>query len=241
MSKSGAMTDAFESFAHSLRILLEAHFGAYELLMVDPHEAAGNVEQGLSQLLNSIASLYDVAQSVPGIDFDWYGTPETAVLLSIRNARHHNHANRIRGLYNFHLQQPSPQIPRKYVFVDYPETKDGGKGFDIPVSWFDFATLLSMPQKASRIRPSAVESMKGYLLADKFDSYATEYGVPSEMVFFNLNPLIVNAGIKFVPFLKPYITPRSMEGKWFAGHFENVERTDPHTHKTHVINVFLPA
>lgn len=61
------ITDAFEAFAHSLRMLLEANHHATELLFVDPHEAAGNIEQSLTNALNAFHSLYDSAQTSEAI------------------------------------------------------------------------------------------------------------------------------------------------------------------------------
>jgi hypothetical protein len=234
------ITDAFEGFAHSLRILLEAVYRSQELLMVDAHEAAGNIEQGLTNALNAYHSVYDSALA-HGIKFDWYGTPETATLLAIRNARHHNSANRIRGLYTYHLQQKTPENWKPYVIVDYPTTEDGGDTFDLPISWYDLKTLLNLPSGESRLRSSARESILDYLVAEKMDSYAAEQGVEEEAVFINVTPLMVNAARKFVPAVRPHLKPRSMESKIYSQLFENVMAADTHSHVVDKISIFLPS
>lgn len=234
------ITDAFEGFAHSLRILLEAVYRSQELLMVDAHEAAGNIEQGLTNALNAYHSVYDSAVA-HCIKFDWYGIPETATVLAIRNARHHNSANRIRGLYTYHLQQETPENWRPYVIVDYPTTEDGGDTFDVPISWYDLKTLLTLPSGETRLRPTVSRSILDYLASNKMDSYAVEHGVNEESVFVNVTPLIVNAARKFVPVLKPHIKPRSTESEVYSQHFENVLAADTHSHTVDKINVFLPS
>lgn len=234
------ITDAFEGFAQSLRILLEAVHRSQELLFVDAHEAAGNIEQGFTTVLNAFHSIYDSAQDLP-VTFDWYGTRETATLLAIRNARHHNLANRIRGLYTYHLQQPHPEDWKPYVIVSYPETDDGGSTFDVPISWYDIRTMLRMPKEQSKLRPSASEGIAEYLAAEQLDSYAAAYQVPEESVFLNATPLVVNAARKCVPILKPFVTARSTEAKLFVSHFESVFPADTKTHIVDKISVFLPS
>jgi hypothetical protein len=88
-------------------------------------------------------------RTISAIDFDWYGTPETATILAIRNARHHNFANNIRGLYAYHLQQEIPGDFAPYLILDYPETEDGGTTFQTLVSWNDIDTMLSLPNEVT--------------------------------------------------------------------------------------------
>lgn len=81
------ITDAFEGFAHALRILPEVVYRAYELVRIDAHEATGNIEHALTSVLNAFHSVYDSAREDSRISFDWYGVPETAAILAVRNAR----------------------------------------------------------------------------------------------------------------------------------------------------------
>ncbi len=53
------LTQAFEAYSQSLRILLEAVQKSHSLIFVDPHEASGNIEQGFTTVLNAFHSLYD--------------------------------------------------------------------------------------------------------------------------------------------------------------------------------------
>lgn len=235
------ITDAFEGFAHSLRMLLEAKFRANELLFIDPHEAAGNIEQSLTNLLNAIHSLYDGVVAQRNVALDWYGMPETATVLAIRNARHHNSSNRIRGLYTYHLQQPNAGISQPYVYVDYPDTGDGGDTIDVPVSWFDIKNYLDLPSSESRLRPSVNNKIRAYLALELMDSYASAHHVREECVFLNVVPLIMNAGLQFVPVIKPFLNPRSNEAKWFSEHFDHILATNTQSHVVSKINILLPS
>ncbi|MBS1020103.1 hypothetical protein JK205_14370 [Gluconobacter cerinus] len=233
------ITDTFEAFAHSLRILLESVWRSTELILVDPHEAAGNIEQGLNQALNAFHSVYDVARTIKEIDFDWYATPQTATILAIRNARHHNIAKRIRGLYTYHLQQEHPENPRPYLLIDYPETEDGGDTFDVPISWFDLNNMLCMPQEENKLRKSAVRTISEYLSQDKLNEYHEILNISPSSIFINVTPLIVNACKKFTPVIRPYVKPRSLESRQFLTMFDDVFEADTHKHIVNKINIFL--
>lgn len=204
-------------------------------------EPAGNIEQGITAVLNAFHSLYDSMQGDDRFEFDWYGTAETATILTIRNARHHNLANRIRGIYNFHLQQKTPEIPKTYFYINYPETEDGGSTFDVPISWYDFQVLLKMPNSQNKLRPSATSAVFSYLDGKKIDMYATSGDTDIEDIFFNLTPLIVNAAREIVPVIKPHIQARSIEAQTFLVHFESVFPADTHSHLVDRLSIFLPS
>ncbi|TOC16029.1 hypothetical protein CGJ89_25480, partial [Vibrio parahaemolyticus] len=74
-----------------------------QLISVDRPEAVGNVETSVNAMLNAFHNLYDLMQQELDTPVDWYNTPELCIILAIRNARHHNKANRIRSLYNYHV------------------------------------------------------------------------------------------------------------------------------------------
>ncbi|WP_338943590.1 hypothetical protein [Paraburkholderia sp. 22B1P] len=95
-----SVSHSFEDLAQALRILLEAHSRAERqgLIRIDRAEATGNIENAVSGVLNAYHSLFD-AMSKAQMQPDWYRTPELALMLVLRNARHHNHARKIRTLY----------------------------------------------------------------------------------------------------------------------------------------------
>lgn len=235
------ITDAFEGFAHTLRILPEVVYRAYELVRVDAHEAAGNVEQALTSVLNAFHSVYDSAREDSRISFDWYGAPETAAILAIRNARHHNLASRVRGLFTYYLQTAQPGEPRSYLVVDCALPTDGGATMEVPISWHDVRSMLMMPAMESKLRASASKAIYDYLSGDLLDRYAKHYKVPPEAVFINATPLLVNAAHRFVPLLKSHINARSVEAETYLDHFETVSFADTHSHVLRRITLALPV
>ena len=209
------LTTAFDAYAQSLRILLEAVWRSNELIFIDPHEASGNIEQGLTNLLNAFHSLYDGVRTKSAIDFDWYGTPETATILAIRNARHHNFANNIRGLYAYHLQKEIPDDFAPYLILDYPETEDGGTTFQTLISWGDIDTMLDLPNEVTRLRASTTPIIRNYLNSTVINSYPARYDLAKETIFLNATPLVVNASIKIIPVVRDFVRPRSLEARHF--------------------------
>jgi hypothetical protein len=215
-----------------LRILLEAHFRAERegLIRVDRAEATGNVENALSGVLNAYHSLFDAmlkAQMQP----DWYRTPELALMLVLRNARHHNHARKIRTLYT-HYAQEARKIGNmeRYVLVDFAAADDDGDSFDVYVSWDDLRTLLAMPPKTSSVKADTAASIKTYLSSEKFPSYARHFEVDETQVMFNIVPLIANAGVKLAPHLAGKIETRSTEADSFLKLFSTLGLADTVDH-----------
>jgi hypothetical protein len=236
---------SFEELAQALRILLEADHRAHhgeKLLFVDRAEAVGNIDTALNAVLNSFHSIYDAIEKDLGSHpVNWYQEPELAAILAIRNARHHNKANKIRHLYNYHVQSSAkPQDRKRYVVVDFPATEDGADTFDVHLSWSDFDSFLALPAKESRLNPEAVKAIRSYLDAGKFPEHATLHGVLVSHVFFNVVPLIVNAASKIVPHIKPHIRATSTEAQSFSLLFDGMPPADTHKHVVDAITIFLP-
>lgn len=230
MPNANLIDHAHDDLAHSLRVLLEADYHANRagLLFTDRPEAVGNIETALGAVLNAFHSLYDAIESQLGKPLiDWYRTGELAVILAIRNARHHNHANKIRTLYTYHARNSgSPNRMSRYVLIDFDSPEEDADTFELYLSWADLNTLLSMPANESRIRPSSRDAIWTYLGAEKFDSYAALYDLTKDRVFFNVVPLIVNAAIVITPLIKPYLTALSLESRTFAELFDGMAPAD---------------
>lgn len=230
MPNSNLVDHAYDDLAHSLRVLLEADYRANRagLLYTDRVEAIGNIETALGAVLNAFHSLYDAIKSQLGNPLiDWYRTGELAVILAVRNARHHNHANRVRTLYTYHARESKwPDRISQYVLIDFNSPEEGADTFDVFLSWADMNTLLSMPANESRIRPSSRDAIRAYLGAERFDSYAAYYELTRDRVFFNVVPLIVNAAIVITPLIKPYLTALSLESRTFAELFDGMAPAD---------------
>jgi hypothetical protein len=213
---------AFEDLSQSLRVLLEADWKATVggLLKVDRAEAIGNIETAMGSVLNAFHSFHDsMEKHCPNHLVDWYATPSLATVLVIRNARHHNLANRIRTLYTVHAGSSNPVGARQYIFVDFAPIEEDGDTFDVYVSWSDLDALLSLPKSSSRIRSETATSIRDYLATGSFADYVSQYRLSNPRLFLNIVPLFVNAAAAIVPHIGTYLNPESMESKLFAFHF----------------------
>lgn len=235
---------SFEDLAQSLRVLLEADIRAHrqELLFIDRAEAVGNIETGLNAVVNSFHSLYDAINKELGHHpINWYQEPELATILAIRNARHHNKANRIRQLYNYHVQSnPNPQDMKQYVVIDFPTGEEDADTFEVFLSWSDLESYLALPTDESRLNAKTVSAINSYFNAIKMSTYAVLYGVPASQVFFNVIPLVVNAASKIVPIIKPFINATSLEAETYITLFDGMKPASIHEHLIHLISVALP-
>jgi hypothetical protein len=239
------ISDAFEDLAQALRVLLEANWRAHadgmSLLLSDRPEAVGNINAGLNAVINGFHSLYDAIEKQLGKTvIDWYGTPELATILAIRNARHHNKANKIRHLYDFHARTAlRPSEPRRYVVIDFAAQEDGADTFDVPLSWSDLRDYLLLPKEDSRLRPASASIIRTYLKADRFSEYARIRNLPEERVFFNVVPIVVDAASTIVPLIKPHIKFNSTESDAFGSHFSTLEK-GTREHEVNEITVLFP-
>lgn len=216
---------AFEDLSHALRVLLEADFRAKAggLLQVDRAEAVGNIESALAGVLNAFHSLYDATSKNNSLSIDWQSTPELATILALRNARHHNHAKKIRTLYTYYYQEAKEVGSMEmYVLLDFPANEDGGDTFDLFMSWKDFNDFLTMPTRSTHIRPANVDAIRKYIGARLFSAYAENYGQPEDRVFFNIVPLICNAAAILVPKIASLINPQSTESKTYLCLFNDM-------------------
>jgi len=228
---------AFEELAQSLRVLLEANYRANAggLLLIDRAEAVGNIETAVTSVLNAFHSLYDaIEKQLSESPVDWYKTGELAIILAIRNARHHNKANRIRTLYTYHTQEAEAvNRMEQYVRIDFPSLEDDGTTFDVYISWADLNALLSLPKSESRIAPETVKIIEEYINSTEFSNYANSYGLPESSVVINLVPLIVNAAATIVPLIESHCRGESTESKTFRVHFCHVSKSET---KRHAVN-----
>lgn len=239
-----AIEHAFEELAQSLRVLLEADYKANQggLLLVDRAEAVGNIENALSSVLNAFHSLYDAIEKQLGSNpINWYGSGPLAIILAIRNARHHNKANRIRTLYTYHTQEAEHiQHMEQYVLVDFVTPDEGADTFDVYLSWSDLKFLLDMSPSESRIRQPTSSAICEYLDTEKFPEYSSYYGLEESRIFFNVVPLFVNAAATIVPLIKQYCGSGSTESKFFLDHFCTVVHADTKQHDVNCGPFVLP-
>lgn len=237
------LTHSFEDLAQSFRVIGEAAFDAGRLMDIDRAEAIGNIETALNAKLNSFHNLYDLMSRELPDSIDWYETPELLTILAIRNARHHNKANRIRSLYNYHRQtvQP-PTTAKQYFYVDFPSPPEekGADCFDLPISWADIDLFLSLPRSESKLHHVAKKRIRDYLNANALEAAATKAGNTKEKIFINFIPLALNAGIALQPYAIDHVQPDSMEARYFLEHFGSVAPTLTKQHEYRVIFFGFP-
>lgn len=237
------LSHSFEDLAQTFRTLTEAHFNYNRLVSVDRGEAIGHIETAVNAMLNAFHNLYDLMGQNNLNSIDWYDTPELCVILAIRNARHHNKANRIRNLYNFHrYEMDEPAKIRNYMYVSFPAgiNEEGGSFFDIPLSWSDLCELINMPRHESRLRATAKAYIREYLNADAFETEAKTAGISIERIFFNFVPLAMNAGKSLYPHIKDHISTDSVEASYFLSHFEKVGAARTREPSSDIIEFRLP-
>ena len=223
--------------------MLESDWKFNQLISVDRPEAVGTLETAINAKLNAFHNLYDLMLQELGNPIDWYLTPQLCVILAIRNARHHNKANRIRSIYNFHVQTcDSPQDKKQYLYVDFPANpeEDGGDFFDVPLSWSDLDLFLSLPRNESRLRPEARDLVRAYVNADVLEAEAEKVGISKAQIFFNFVPLTLNAGIALQPYIKDHVTPDSVESKSFLDLFGSIGAAVTTSHEYKIFEFSLP-
>jgi hypothetical protein len=228
------ISNVFEDLSQSLRVLLESHYKTHVqgLINVDRAEAVGNVEVALTSVLNSFHSLSDATKKEKSLDINWYGTPELAFVLAIRNARHHNLSNKISPLYNFHVQESEdPGRLSQYILVDFPSNEEGGDTFEVYLSWKDIESLLNLPQKVTHFRPEMSEAIRQYLNTEQFKEYGDYYQLSTDRIFINVVPLLVNAGLAIVPKIANLVKASSTESEYFLWHFQNIEKAETKKHE----------
>ncbi|MDR6109057.1 hypothetical protein QE451_000718 [Paenibacillus sp. SORGH_AS338] len=191
------INNSFEDLAQSLRILNEANMKFLAIVGVDRPEAVGNFESGFNSVLNAFHNLYDAMKKQDIRTINWYREPELCLILAIRNARHHNLANRIRTVFNYHVQNTkAPQEIQKHYWVDFqiPFEEEGGSYSQLPVSWYDINLLINLPQDKSKLSPNIKGILRNYVNADAFEDQAKQKGINEECIFINIIPLIIKAG-----------------------------------------------
>jgi hypothetical protein len=233
---------SFEDLAQALRVLLESRFRANDLFHVDFSEAVGNIESGLTGVFNAFHSLYDAMQKENiSSRIDWYGTPELCTILALRNARHHNVCSKVRTIFRYHMDVARPPTQRrKYLMVDFAPGEEDASTFDVPQSLGDLINLLSLPQSESRLRATTQTLVSEYIAIPAMVNHARLAGLPVQDVFFNVVPLIVNAGIALHPHIKDAIVHMSVESKHFDFHFKEVLSAKTREHEYSAFEFWRP-
>lgn len=209
----------FESLSQALRIFAEQRFRFNQLFLIDAPEAVGNLDHAVESILNAFHGLYDAAKSDAGVVFDFYSDPICALVLRLRNARHHNHANGIRSIYGCARNEEPTE---DYLLIDFPagENEEGGSFGEYYVAWAD---VLEVFERHRQKYPESIESGQNVIGASVFVPWCAEQGYAPRQMFINIVPILAAAGSACIGALAEHIQPESVEAEAFLNIFQNVE------------------
>lgn len=216
------ISDRFESLAQAFRVFTEQLMRFPALLPIDAPEAVGNLDHAVDGMLNAFHGLYDATKFEANDAFNFYEDPLCALVLRLRNARHHNKANRIQSIY----RRARNEIPSvDYILVNFAagEEEEGGGFAEHYISWEDVTTAMDL--EPERYKPS-VEAGREAICAEQFEEWCAEHGYVERQIFVNLIPILSAAGSASVVALRNYITPRSVEAEAFLNLFQTVQPAD---------------
>lgn len=208
----------FEDFSHALRIYGEHVFRFKELMAVDLDEAVGNLDLGFNGIINAFHSLYDANRQTNGSN--WYVHDEFLVVAAIRNARHHNNANRIRQLFNMH--RPGIEKTDRLLLVQPTPGEEDGCCHEYYINLADFEKLIAQPKRENKLPGDAEGRIRNYMNWDIILELAEEQNIHFDRVFYNAIPLIINAGVVVFPDISNEISGKSTESGVFKSLFEHV-------------------
>ena len=233
-------TDVFEDYAQSFRVVYEAYYKHRGLFIIDPPESIGNIEAAIKNNMDTFHSLYDYLKDCEeNSEVNWYDIPEIATILVLRNAKHHNLANKIRLVERYHQQNElSPVEEHEYFMVSFNAVEEGGHFFPYYISWNDINELLSLSRKQSEKNR---QKIREYLNADEFERAAIDQGFGLADIMIDYCPLMVNSGVAIYPFVKDKIETNSTEAGFFARHFSEGRKTDTSVHLFEKINSRFPV
>ncbi len=236
------ISNSFELLCQAFRIQIESTY-KLNYLRDDPGEAIGNIETSFNSILNSFHHLFDAIRKEDKA-FNYDIIPELALIATLRNARHHNIANGIRGIYNYHFRAHNAvDIKDSYLLIDFVAGEEGADTIEYFVSWGDLYLMLGMHKKESWLKTETIGIINDYLNNEDIIKEAKRLGYEHTHIFINAIPLILNAGIKLYPFItgknEPLLT---IESKHFDFHFREVKPSiiDKHLY-TELKDFYIPV
>jgi|TARA_R100000501_G_C2630688_1_gene126171 hypothetical protein len=216
------ISDRFEALSQAFRVFTEQLMRFRALFLVDTPEAVGNLDHAVDGILNAFHGLYDAVNAEAKGAFDFYAHPITGLVLWIRNARHHNSANRVRSIYRCARKEENET---NYILVDFAagEAEEGGTFAEYYVSWAD---ILMVFEAQKRKYAESVERYRAALNADEIEGWCREHEYSERQIFVNLLPIVSAAGSACTGAIAQYITPESVEAETFLDHFQTVQPAD---------------
>jgi len=212
------ISDRFETLAQAFRIFTEQYLRFDALLLVDAPEAVGNLDHAIDGILNAFHGLFDATKAEANDAFNFYADPMCALVLRIRNARHHNQANGVRSIYR-HARSEDQKTD--YLLIDFSagEGEKGGSFASHFVAWSDILAILALqPPKYD----GSVAEGREAIGANQFESWCAEQGYTERQMFINLVPILAAAGSACTGALSGHIKVQSVEAEAFMNIFQNV-------------------
>ncbi|MEQ8663823.1 MAG: hypothetical protein RLW62_23640, partial [Gammaproteobacteria bacterium] len=189
---------ALSALARALDALHEADVRANPggMLARARARAVDDIEHALTATLTAFGRLCQAVDvQFPDVPIDWYGAPELALVLALQSARTRPGPPRPRTIYAWHAEQaPRATAIAHYVLVDFDYAVERADAFDVFLSWADLAAFLALAPAARGLGAQTVTALQAYLGSDHFAHYAAHHDHDDDAVFFNVVPLLVNAG-----------------------------------------------
>jgi len=215
--------DCFDNLAHAFSKFNATFISSLQLVKIDSKEADGTMNLDFASLTNCFSSLNDAIQKTNSASsLDWRKCPELYTIIAIRNAQHHNHANKIRSIFSHHIHNAHPNTAT-YTLLDYDTDRDDRGELWHYLSFSDLLNYLDLPQKTSRLKECTVSLIHDYLCTSEIkNKHSTR--ISTETLFFNAMPLLVNAGIQITKDIQHQIpNGRSDESDCFKSFFLNMK------------------
>jgi hypothetical protein len=233
------ISDRFESLSQAFRVFTEQHLRFRTLFLIDAPEAVGNVDHAIDGILNAFHGLYDAAKIEANGAFNFYDDPLCALVLRLRNARHHNQANGLRSIYRC----ARSEVARvDYLLVNFAagSGEEGGSFAEYYISWSDVLAVMAL--QAEKYAASVAASREA-ISASQFEMWCVQHGYSERQIFVNLVPILSAAGSACIGALVKYIRPQSVEAEAFLDIFQSVEpaRFDRQDYLELTSSIFWPG
>jgi len=215
----GLISRRFESLAQSLRVFAEQSLRFRALFLIDAPEAVGNLDHAIDGILNAFHGLYDAVKIEANDAFRFYDEPLCALVLRLRNARHHNQANGVRSIYRCARTEESRV---NYLLIDFAagDGEEGGAFAEYYIAWADVLIALGLEREKYA---ASVAAGRNAIKAEIFENWCAGHGYSTRQMFVNLIPVLSAAGSACIGPLARYIEPQSVEAEAFIKIFQTVE------------------
>lgn len=199
MDKQAGIERAISKLANTMRNYVEANIRFKALFKVDPEEAIDNVDNAFEMKLERFHSLYDVFKS----HFKYFDHGETALLIALRNAVHHQEAPLFTSLNRrLHIEgDRESKEGASFLLAGHQTAHDG----EILMSHF-----LRLDDLDSRLNPSLnskyldnfltgpkaekrFEIINDQLCLEAIRERALRDRYPADQVYLDLMPIFVSA------------------------------------------------